>query len=65
MLQCSLVLTDKMSMPASACSVCMYRSAGREHWLRGAPGPFGSRGLFSLIARRERHQRGIEPPWAG
>ena len=31
----------------------------------GRTGPFGSRGLFSLIARRERHQRGIEPPWTG
>ena len=31
----------------------------------GRTGPFGSRGLFSLIARRERHQRGIGPPWAG
>ena len=28
----------------------------------GQTGPFGSRGLFSLIAR---HQRGIEPPWTG
>ncbi len=28
----------------------------------GRTGPFGSRELFSLIAR---HQRGIGPPWVG
>ena len=42
---------DKMSVPASACSVCVYRSAGQEHWLRGPPGVFGSRGLISRIGQ--------------
>ena len=53
MLQGSLVLVDMLCVLANVCGVCVYRSAGREHWLRGAPGLFGSRGLISLIGQAE------------
>ena len=65
MLQSRLVLMDKMSACQCLQCVCVpVRGAGALA-PRGAGALFGSRGLFSLIARRERHQRGIEPPWAG
>ena len=45
--------------------MCLCRGQCPESFPRWPGRAFGSRGPFSLIARRERHQRGIEPPWAG
>ena len=55
------------SLPAQKYSrlyMCLCRGQCPESFPRwpGRAGPFGSRELFSLIAR---HQRGIGPPWAG